>query len=126
MPIDNAVLTRFCDESLRPAADRLAGLLQFPGAVADAAVGQALPGLLGTTAEDLTRAEPWAVEDFVAAVTATGGEQDIVGSDAGGRTLLTTLDVLKLLRVIVWLRTAIAADPALSPLIYKFAVNPRA
>lgn len=126
MAIENPVLLGFLNESLRPAADRLAGLLTFPKAVISTAVGKGLIPVLGSDEATLTRPEEWTMTEYAAALTATSGEQSITGSDSGGRTLLSNLDALKMLRVIVWLNSAISADPALAPLIYKFAVNPRA
>jgi hypothetical protein len=122
--IDNPVLLRFCDETVRPVADRLAGLLPLLDAVADAATGQGLAAVLGTTDSALFRGadEPWGPEDY----GATGAPQAVTGSDAGGRTLLTTYDVIAFLRVMAALKGMRAANPALGPLIGKLAVNPRA
>ena len=122
MPIDNAVLLSFCNESVRPVADRLGGLLPLPVAVLDAAVGKGLCEVLGTTPTDLTRAQSWTDADY----TALGAPQPITGSDSGGRTLLTNHDVIGVLRVLAAVKAMIDANPARGPLVGKVAVNPRA
>ena len=66
MPIDNAALLAFVNESIRPVADRLAGLLPLPTAVLDACAGQGLAAILGTTDAELRRSQPWADSDYAA------------------------------------------------------------
>ncbi len=118
--IDNPQLLRFTNETVRPTADLLAGLLTVPPAVLDAVVGQGLAAALGTTDADLLRVEPWEPSDY----TAIGAAQGITGTDAGARTLLTNHDVIALLRVLVVVRQMIAANDQLGPLVRKIAVNP--
>ncbi len=121
-PIDNPVLTKLCDEGLRPVCDLLTGLLQLPQSLIDTLVGKELIGELGTDIETLTREESWTPVEYAA----TGATpQPIVNSNAGGRTTLTHHDVLALYRVLVWLRNQMAGNPQLGPLLHKFAVNPR-
>lgn len=121
MPIDNQTLLAFCNQTVRPAADRLAGLLPVPLAVLDAAVGQGLPAVLGTTASALLRAEPWTDADYAAIP-----QHEIVGSGSDGRAVLTNWDLIGILRVLSALKTMMAANEALGPLVGKVAVNPRA
>lgn len=121
MPIDNPLLLTFVNESVRTLADRVAGLVGVPGPILDAAVGQGLPAVLGTTAEELLRGTPWTDDDYAA----LGAPQEIVGSGAGGRAPLTNFDVIAVLRVAAVLRYLIESNPALGPLLGKVAVNPR-
>ena len=119
--IDNAPLLKFVNESIRPTADLLAGLLTVPTAVLDAVVGQGLAEVLGTTDAELRRAEPWDATDY----TAVGAAQGLTGSDSGARVALTNHDVIALLRVLVVVQAMIADNAALGPLVRKIAVNPR-
>ncbi len=121
MPIDNALLLSFVNESVRTTADRLAGLIPVPVAVLDAAVGQGHPATLGTTAEELLRAEPWTDEDYAVIPV-----QVITGSDSGGRAALTNHHVIAILRVLVSVKYMIEMNAALGPLVGTVAVNPRA
>ncbi len=118
--IDNPVLLKFCNETVRPTADLLAGLLTMPTAALDAVVGQGLAAALGTTDADLLRDTPWDAGDY----TALGAAQGITGTDAGARTLLTNHDVIALLRVLVVVKQMIGANTDLGPLVRKIAVNP--
>jgi len=120
MPIDNAVLLRFCDETIRPMADRLGGLLPTLPPILAAVTGQGIAELLGTTDAELQRASAWEPADY-GAVTA----DTIFDSDSGARTLLSNRDVIALLRVFVVLSGMVAANPQLLPLVGKIAVNPR-
>lgn len=123
MPIDNPVLLRFCDESLRPFADLLAGIKESPRLLMDTVAGQGLAAVLGTTTEPLLRSsmtQPWQPADYAAVP-----DEVITGSDAGGRTTLTAHQVIALIRVAVFLREALEVDPQLGALIATFAVNPR-
>lgn len=122
MPIDDPQLLAFVNESVRSTADLLAGLLPIPTAVLDAALGQGLPVVLGTTAADLLSPEAWDAAKYAA----LGAPQEIAGSDSSGRTLLTNHDVIALLRVLVVLKQLMDANAQLGPLVRKIAVNPRA
>ena len=119
--IDHVPLLKFVNESVRPTADLLAGLLTVPTAVLDAVTGQGLAAPLGTTVADLLRPEPWEPSDY----TAVGAAQGITGSDSGARVALTNHDVIALLRVLVVVKAMIADNAALGPLVRKIAVNPR-
>lgn len=121
MPIDNPVLLSFCNETIRPTADKLAVLLQLPTAILASAIGKELSKILGTTDEKLLQQTEWADADY-AAIT----EDSIVNSDSGSRTLLTNHDVIKLLRVMVTLNNLIAIHKTLPAEVAKIAVNPRA
>jgi hypothetical protein len=118
--INNAVLTAFCDESVRNMGDLLAGLLDAPARVLDAAVGKGVPAILGTTAAALLRPESWEAADYAAVEL-----RDIAGSGSGGRTTLTNHDVIALLRVLVVLKHLMGQNAQLGPLVRKIAVNPR-
>ncbi len=119
--IDNPVLLKFTNETVRTTADLLAGLLTVPTAALDAVAGQNLAAVLGTTDAELLRAEPWDASDY----TALGAAQGITGTDSGARSLLTNHDVIAFLRVLVVVRQMIAANDQLGPLVRKIAVNPR-
>ncbi|VTS01554.1 unnamed protein product [Gemmata massiliana] len=119
--IDNPVLLKFTNETIRITADLLAGLLTLPTAALDAVTGQGLAAVLGTTDAALMRAEPWDPSDYQG-VTAQG----ITGSDTDARVQLTNHDVIALLRVLVVVKQMIAANDQLGPLVRKIAVNPRA
>ena len=121
MPIDNASLLAFVNESIRPVADRLAGLLPVPPAVLDACAGQGLAAALGTTDTELRRSQPWTDSDYAAIPV-----QTITGSDSGGRTLLTNHHVIGILRVLAAVKSLADDNPALGPLLGATAVNPRA
>lgn len=121
MAIDNPQLLKFVDETVRPLADLLAGILETPTAYADALVGQGHAATLGTDDATLLRAEAWVDADYAA----LGAPQVVTGSDSGARTLLTNYDVVGLSRVVVVLKNLIAANPSLGPLVRKMAVNPR-
>lgn len=120
MPTDNALLLNFVNESVRPVADRLAGLLPLPDAILNACIGQGLCEVLGTTPEDLL-AGPWTDEMYQAVPV-----DAIVGSDGGGRTLLTNHHVIGILRVLAAVKYLADSNPALGPLLGAVAVNPRA
>ena len=125
MPIDDAALLKFVDESVRTLADKAAGVFGFVDAFLEAARGKGVAALLGTDDETLFRSTPWEQSDFAACLV--GGEPvAITGSDDGGRTLLTNVDVLAMIRLAQWLKNAKAADPAIGPQVAKVAVNPRA
>jgi len=119
--ISNVLLTKFCDQALRPAADMLAGLLPYVDQLLAAEQGQGLSAILGTTDTALFQAAPWQPSDYAAV---TGGQLTIDNTDAGGRTLLDNFAVIALLRVFVNLQQMKDANPALMPLVAKFAVNP--
>ncbi len=119
--IDNPVLRRFTDETVRTTADLLAGVLSVPTAALDAVVGQGLAAALGTTDAALLRAEPWEPSDYQAVPA-----QGITGTDDNARVQLTNHDVIALLRVLVVVKGMIAANDQLGPLVRKIAVNPRA
>ena len=121
MPIDNAPLLSFVNESVRPVADRLAALLPLPDAVLDACMGQGSASVLGTTDAELLKAEAWTDEDYEAIPV-----QVITGSDSGGRAPLTNHHVIGILRVLAVVRAMKAENPALGPLVGAVAVNPRA
>ncbi len=121
MPIDNPVLLTFCNETIRPTADRLGGLLPLLTSITDAVRGQGLAAVLGTTDAELFRTTPWDVADYAAIPP-----QDITGSDGSNRTLLTNHDVIGLIRVIAALSAMRSANPSLGPLVGRIAVNPRA
>lgn len=119
MSISNVLLTNFCDQALRPAADMLAGLLPYVDQLLAAMQGQGLSPILGTTDAKLFQSTPWADADYAAIAQLT-----IDNTDSGGRTLLDNWSVIALLRVFVNLQQMKAANPALMPLVAKFAVNP--
>jgi hypothetical protein len=124
MAIDNPVLLGFCNESLRPFADLLAGIRNLPADVMDAVAGKGLSAVLGTTDAALLRsstATPWTPDDYAAVAP-----HDVTGSDSAGRTLLTSHRVIALIRVAVFLREALEMDANLGALVATFAVNPRA
>ena len=122
-PIDSEQLRAFVDESVRPLADRAAGVFAGIAQFLDAVRGKGLSGLLGTNDETLFRQSPWEQSDFVA--TFTGSPQPIVGSDSNGRALLTNVDVIALIRLAVWLDESRKANPNIGPQVAKAAVNPR-
>lgn len=119
--ITHSGLTSFCNETLRPLADLLAGVLNTPTTVLNAVAGKDLAAVLGTTDAEINRAESWGPEDYAK----LGEPQVIADSDSGGRTELTNYDVVAILRVIVVLKLMMGANPQLGPLVAKFAVNPR-
>lgn len=121
MPITNDVLLNFCNETVRTTADRLAGLLPVPVAVINAAVGQGIAALLGTTDAVLFRAEPWTNTEYAAVEL-----QTITNSNSGGRTTLTNHHVIGILRALAAVKAMVDANPALGPLVAAVAVNPRA
>lgn len=124
MAIDNPLLLKFCNETVRPVADRLAGLLPLLDSVRDAVVGQGHAAVLGTDDATLLRGpdHPWMEADYAA----VGAPQAIVGSDSDGRSLLTNHDIIAFVRVMAALRGMKTANPNLGPLMGKLAVNPRA
>ena len=119
--IDDPVLLAFCNETLRPVGDRLAGLLPLPQAVIDTIAGKGLSAVLGTTDAKLFRSEPWELADYGEIAPAV-----IAGADSAGRTAITNYDVIALVRVLVTLRLMSAANDQLGPLVAKWGVNPRA
>jgi hypothetical protein len=122
-PIDNAALLAFVDESVRVLGDRAAGVFSFISQFLDAAKGKGFATLLGTTDEELFRDQPWELKDF--ASTFVTQPQPIVGSGNGGRTTLTNLDVIAMVRLAQWLQTSRNMDPTIGPQVAKVAVNPR-
>lgn len=125
MPIDNPVLTTFCNESIRPIADRLAGLIHLPKQVIATMKGKGLIEVLGTDEAALLRnglLQPWSNEDYMA----LGAPQEITNSGDSSRPTLTNYDVIGLVRVLVTLQNMIDANPLLPSLVGKIAVNPRA
>jgi len=122
MPIDNALLLNFINESLRPAGDRLAGLTPVPKMINDKGRADLIAEILGSTTSKLYRSQPWELADFaeIAAIS-----QPITGSDSGGRSVITSLDCVKLIRILAFHEAIIAADPEAAVTIAKFAVNPR-
>ena len=125
MPIDNAALLSFVNESVRPLADRTAGMFGVVDAFLDAAKGKGFAPVLGTDDATLFRSTPWEFSDFAACLV-DGAPVPIVGSDSGGRTLLTNIDVLAMIRLAQWHKNAKATDPGIGPQVAKIAVNPRA
>ena len=125
MPINDAALLKFVDESVRTLADKAAGVFGFVDAFLEAARGKGVASVLGTDDDTLFRATPWEVADFEACLV-NGSPLGITGSDDGGRTLLTNIDVLAMVRLAQWLKNAKAADPTIGPQVAKVAVNPRA
>jgi len=116
----NEVLLRFVNETIRPVADKLAGLLLVPDQILNTVLGQGIPESLGTTAKALLSAVPWTDADY-AVIT----PQEIVGSNSGGRVALTNHHVLGILRAVVALKGLAEANPSLGPLVGAVAVNPR-
>lgn len=120
MPIDNEVLTKFCDETMRPFADLMAALIQIPQPVLDAVAGKQLATLLGTDDATLFRQEAWTPTEY-GAVT----PDVIVGTDSGIRKILSNHEIIALLRVLVFLRNEMVANTQLGPLVMGVAVNPQ-
>lgn len=121
MPITNEPLLRYCNETVRPVADLLAGILDTPTRYLDALVGQGHAVTLGTDDATLLREAAWGVEEY----TAVGAPEVITDSGSGGRVTLTNYDVIAFTRVMVVLKQMLQANPALGPLVRKIAVNPR-
>lgn len=118
---DSPVLLAFCNESVRPVADKLAGILSIPETVIAAVAGQELAEVLGTDKATLFRTEPWEDSNYEAIA-----RFDIPGSNSGGRpTILTNHDVIGIIRVMVAVKGMIDLNDALRPLVGKVAVNPR-
>lgn len=125
MAIDNPALLSFVNESVRPLADRAAGIFGVVAAFLDAAKGKGFATDLGTTDAELFRDTPWELQDF-ASLLVDGAPVPITGTDSGGRTLLTNVDAVAIIRLAQWLQTAKEADPGIGPQVAKVAVNPRA
>ena len=125
MAIDNLVLLKFCDESVRNVADKGAGIFALVDAFVAAAKGKGIAELIGTTDEELFRETPWQLQDF-AALLVNGAPVPITGTDRDGRALLTNIDVAGIVRFVMFVKTAKDADPAIGVLLGKVAVNPRA
>lgn len=122
MAIDNELLLNFCNETLRPAGDVLAGLVGVPDMVLNAWKGKGLSDIVGFDQAVIDQADPATLEQFGAVFAQI---QDVTNSNSNGRTTLTTLDIFALLRVHRAIKKMIDDDPAFRPLIAKFAVNPR-
>lgn len=120
-PIDHPVLRSFCDDTLRPLGDLLAGLMPAIGTIIAAATGKGIPGLVGTDSAALFRPAEWLAADYAA----TGAPQPVVGADAGGRNARTHHDVIALLRAVAALKAMVDANPSFPALIAGWAVNPR-
>ncbi len=118
--IDNSVALTFCNETLRPLADMLAGLIIVPAEIIATVKGKGLSTILGTDDITLLRQQAWTTDDYKAV---SFGE--VIGSDSGGRTLCSNIDMLAILRVAIALDEMINADSNLKPLIAKWAVNPK-
>lgn len=119
--INNPVGLAFCNETIRIFGDRVSGLLPTPDIILAAAIGKGIPEMMGTTSAKITQLTDWTPEDWAAIV-----EIPITGSDSDNRTLLTNIDVIKMLLVAAKLSMLIKAYPWLLPLLGKVAVNPRA
>jgi hypothetical protein len=120
MEIDNSVLLNFCNETIRPLADRLAILLPLLDTVPASVKGQDIPNILGTTSEELFRSSPWLENDY-----AKIEKQNILNSDSGGRVKLSNHDIINFIRIIASLSSMKQNNPSMSLLVGKIAVNPR-
>jgi hypothetical protein len=117
--INNPVGLTFCNETIRIFGDRLAGLMAVPDVILAAAIGKGIPEMMGTTSAKILQQTDWTADDWAAIPIMT-----ITGSDSGNRTLLTNVDVIKMLLVAAKLSMLSKAYPWLPPLIGNVAVNP--
>lgn len=116
--MEDPILLTFCDDIIRIGANLFAKLFVAPRPVINAAVGRGIPERLGTTTQNLLRANPWTPEDY-----AQIPEVPVLGSDKDNRTLLTNHDIIKLLRGYIFLQNAMDANSEFGPLIYKIATQ---
>ncbi len=120
MPIDDAVLLNFVNETVRPLADRIAGITTLLDPIIGAVQGQGIGERLGTTSTLLTRAAEWTETEY-----GSFAPETITGTDSGGRQLLNAHHVAAVLRVAAFLKGEFDANPMLMQVLGAVAVNPR-
>ena len=116
------VAIKFFNEQLRPMADRLAGLLTAPSGFLDAFAAKGIGSLLGIPDALLTQTAPLVPADYgsVSGVTLDDGRA------GDGSVALSARDVLAFYRVIRFLGATLSADPFVTQISLKIAINPRA
>jgi len=119
--VNSPVLKVFCDEAVRRLADLLAGVVDMPKQFLELAQARGVSGLVGTTDAALMRPEQWTPDDYSKIVPKL-----IAGADSDGRSERTTLDLVKFVRIVAWLKGELDANPAVGVIVRGWAVNPAA
>ena len=112
---------KFLNEVLRPQADQLAGIIAKPTAFITQFNAKEIAEALSIPGEFLTRETPLLNADYAS----VSGEALDDGRAEEGVVQITPREVLAFYRIIKFLEISLNADPSVSVLANRIAINPR-